>query len=153
MKIREITEAFNHPQKPKSDQIFGDLETEYNVQDLLDYATHNLPIRKIPLSLLIKNTPPFSLPGTSDEEDNSPEFRQRTAGLTLRDYLSSKYPPILVIKTTSGKYDVADGRHRVVNFVHLLTLAHKNPLKQTVSGFVMDQRILNNISTIAKKNE
>lgn len=147
-----ITEQFINPKRPKSDQIAGN-NIVYNVQDLLNYATRNLRVTSIPLSKLILNVPPFSLPGDSDEPDNSPEFQRRVSGLTLRDYIDgSKYPPILVIKRLNGNYEVYDGRHRVVTYVKLLKRANKNPLMFSVKGFIMDERLLRKMPSITLNN-
>lgn len=138
-----LMEEFRNPKNPKSEQIYGDLEVAHDVQDLLDYAKQNQRVVSIPLKILIRNTPPFTLPGDSDEPDGSVDFRNRTSGLTLRDYTEGKkFPPILVMKQKSGEYMVADGRHRVVNFVNLLRKANKNPLNFSIKGYVLDEQLL-----------
>lgn len=154
LKEADLYEEFRNPKIPKSDQIAGDLDVAHDVQDLLDFARRNLPVKMVPLKILVDHAPPFTLPGNSDEPDNSEEFKQRTSGLTLRDFLDGKkYPPILVVKQDSGEYYVYDGRHRVVSFIRLLQLANKNPLKYGIKGYIMDERLLKRIPSIAQKND
>lgn len=154
LKETDLYEEFRNPKIPKSDQIAGDIQVAHDVQDLLDYARHNLPVVTVPLKTLIENKPPFKLPGDSDEPDNSEEFRRRVSGLSLRDYIDGKkYPPILVIKKENGEFLVYDGRHRVVSFVRLLQMANKNPLIYGIKGFIMDERLLDKIPSIATKND
>lgn len=154
LKEEHLYEEFRNPRIPRSEQQAGDQEVEYDVQDLLDYARRNLPVQMIPIDILVDGAPLFTLPGDSDEPDDSPEFRQRTAGLTLRDFIDGrKYPPILVVKQANGKHMVYDGRHRVVSFVRLLQMANKNPLDYKIKGYIMDERLLKKIPSIGQKND
>lgn len=154
LKEAKLYEEFRNPRIPRSEQQAGDHEVEHDVQDLLDYARRNLPVQMIPIDILVDGAPLFTLPGDSDEPDNSPEFRQRTAGLTLRDFIDGrKYPPILVVKQANGKHMVYDGRHRVVSFVRLLQMANKNPLDYKIKGYIMDERLLKKIPSIVQKHD
>jgi len=152
LKEAKLYEEFRNPRIPRSEQQAGDHEVEHDVQDLLDYARRNLPIRSIPLKMLVPNVPPYTLPGDSDEEDNSLEFKQRTYGLSLRDFIDGRnYPPILVIKNNDGTYHVFDGRHRVVSFIRLLRTAGKTPLNHKIKGYIMTEHELNTIPSTAQK--
>lgn len=153
MKVTEIVSEgsnFNFNKSPKTDQMYGDLEVMHHVDDIFDYVQQkHYPIQQIKLSLILNAD--STLPGDSDEPDNSPEFRARVKGLTLRDFQQGTYPPILVEKN-KNKYSVIDGRHRVLQLVYHLKTAQKNPMLHTIRGYVIDRETIEkNILSVADK--
>lgn len=162
---------FNKPSI--ANQTYGGVDDAWDVDDIFAHITANkgkYKIQQIPLKWLIEldNT----LEGESDEEDGSVEFRKRVKGIDANAFLQGNYPPVLIVKADptkrSTKYDnryhvkdslekyyVADGRHRILQFVHLLKTLNKNPKSFSIRGYVIDEKELNDdkIPSIGMKNE
>jgi hypothetical protein len=116
---------------------FFDLDYRHNIKvtDALKLAKKICKIKRIKVNDVISMQ--GTLPGHSDEPDMSPEFLERVSGLDLEAYDKNKYPPILIIRD-KGSYSIADGRHRVVNYIQLLKDAGRNVNPATIQAYVLD---------------
>ena len=118
-------------------QYFSNEKARWNIDVMMDYAVKNLKLQQIPLELLLENG---QLPGSSDEPDDSPDFFARVKGLGLPQYESGQYPPVLIVheKQSDGEYWVADGRHRIVNYLDLLKKNSQSYKGKTIKGYIID---------------
>ncbi len=150
MRFKEfLLENFNKPKK--NNQIYGDALTAYYVDDIIDYVKKSHRLQRIPLTLIVNSD--GNIPGDSDEPDNTPEFNARVKGLSLRDFDSDLYHPVMIIK--DGKeYHVADGRHRLVSLIKQLKIAGRNIKNETVKGYLINQKDIDkHVKTIAQLND
>ncbi len=153
LEVLKLNEMFRRTLPSDNVQIYGNMETAWHVQDIIK-ATRNIPPQKIPLTSVLGKGPDYKLDGTSDEEDHTPEFRNRTRGLSLRDFINGDYEPVIIEKNDKGGFDVVDGRHRVLNFLSLLLRTGKRPENYSIIAKIMDKdAIKNKIATIAQKND
>jgi hypothetical protein len=121
--LRKLAE--NKSDHKMEDQIFSDVNGNYLVRDLVNFAVRTKKVQRVAIDQLLHNLE-ASPDETGDELPGHPEFVERARHASL------KYP-IIIVKYDDGLW-VADGVHR-------LWKANNNG-DETIKAYIIDEKEL-----------